>query len=84
MRPLPVANRLATALAIVGAWWRRCRGQPADVAPGALERPWLRTWDHLPKRSAGWADTSGGHGDASPAKNARMSATRTSGASCAE
>ena len=54
-RPLPVASQLATVLAVVGAWWRRCRGQPAGVAPGAptLERPWRRTWDHLPKRSAG-------------------------------
>jgi hypothetical protein len=54
-RPLPVASRLATALAVVGAWWRRCRGQPVGVEPEApmLERPWLRTWHHLPKRSAG-------------------------------
>ena len=54
-RPLPGASRLATALAVVGAWWRRCRGWPAEVEPGAptLERPWLHTWDHLPKRSAG-------------------------------
>jgi len=54
-RPLLVASRLATALAVVGAWWRRCRGRLAGVEPGAptLERPWRRTWDHLPKRSAG-------------------------------
>ena len=54
-RPLPGASRLATALAVVGAWWRRCRGWLAGVEPGAptLERPWLHTWDHLPKRSAG-------------------------------
>ena len=54
-RPLPEASRLATALAVVGAWWRRCRGRLAGVDPGAptLERPWLRTWVHLPKRSAG-------------------------------
>jgi hypothetical protein len=53
---LLVASRLATALASVGAWWRRGRGRLAGVetcgAP-ALERPWRRTWDHLPKRSAG-------------------------------
>jgi hypothetical protein len=53
---LPVASRLAAALAVVGAWWRWCRGRPAGAettcAP-ALERPWLRPWDHLPKRSAG-------------------------------
>ena len=54
-RPLPVASRLAPALAVVGAWWRRCRARLAGLAPGAppLERPWRRTWDHLPKRSAG-------------------------------
>ena len=54
-RPLPGASRLATALAVMGAWWRRCRGRLAGVEPGAptLERPWRRTWDHLPKRSAG-------------------------------
>jgi hypothetical protein len=54
-RPLPGASRLATALAVVGAWWRRCRGRLAGVEPGAptLERPWRRTWNHLPKRSAG-------------------------------
>lgn len=53
--PLPVANRLATVLAVVFTWWRRCRGRSAGVASGApaLERPWLRTWTHLPKRSAG-------------------------------
>jgi len=53
--PLPVASRLATAVSAVGAWWRRCRGRPGEMAPEALtlERPWRRTWDHLPKRSAG-------------------------------
>jgi hypothetical protein len=54
-RLLPEASRLATALAGVQAWWRRGRGRPAGAASGAppLERPWLRTWDHLPKRRAG-------------------------------
>lgn len=54
-RPSPVASRLATALAIVGVWWRRYRRRPAGVEPGTprLERPWLYTWNHLPKRSAG-------------------------------
>ena len=56
LRRLPGASRLATALTAVGAWWHGSRGRPAGVeilcAP-ALERPWLRTWDHLPKRSAG-------------------------------
>lgn len=37
-------------------WWRRIAGMPLvvedDVDP-ALERPWLRRWDHTPKRSAG-------------------------------
>jgi hypothetical protein len=52
---LPGANRLATVLAVMGAWWRRSRGQSAGKESGGprLERPWLRTWDHLPKRSAG-------------------------------
>ena len=54
-RPLPGASRLATVLALVGAWWRWCCGRPAEVEPGVplLERPWLRTWHHLPKRTAG-------------------------------
>jgi hypothetical protein len=54
-RPLPVDSRLTTALAVVRAWWRRCCGRPDGVEPGTppLERPWLRTWSHLPKRSAG-------------------------------
>lgn len=54
-RRLRVASPLATALTIVRAWWRWCRGRPAGVEAGApgLERPWLRTWDHLPKRRAG-------------------------------
>lgn len=52
---LLVASLLATALAIVGAWWHRCRRQSDGMEPGVaqLERPWLRTWDHLPKRRAG-------------------------------
>ena len=54
-RPLPVASRLAAVLAVIGTWWRRGRGRLAGVEPGvpSLERPWRRTWDHLPKRSAG-------------------------------
>ena len=47
--PLSLADRLV-------AWWRRLFGVPQtdgeDFDP-ALERPWLRRWDHLPKRSAG-------------------------------
>jgi hypothetical protein len=53
---LPVASWLATALTAVGAWWRGRRGRAAETEPPgapALERPWLRTWDHLSKRSAG-------------------------------
>lgn len=37
-------------------WWRSLRGLPPASDDGdtpALERPWLRRWDHLPKRSAG-------------------------------
>ena len=54
-RLLPGASRLATVQAVVRAWWRRGRERLAEVAPGAptLERPWRRTWNHLPKRSAG-------------------------------
>ena len=54
-RPLPVASRLATALAVLGTWWRRGWGWLAGVEPGAptLERPWRRPWAHVPKRSAG-------------------------------
>ena len=54
-RPLPVASWLATVLAVLKTWWLRCRGRYAEVALGAstLERPWLRSWTHLPKRSAG-------------------------------
>jgi hypothetical protein len=37
------------------AFWQRLLGghgsQPLDE--GTVERPWLRRWDHLPKRSAG-------------------------------
>src|SRR5262249_12845595 len=53
-RPLPVASRLTTTLAVVGAWWRRCWGRGrVELGAPRLERPWLRTWAHLPKRSAG-------------------------------
>ncbi|MGH2518068.1 MAG: hypothetical protein ACRDHP_20690 [Ktedonobacterales bacterium] len=39
-------------------WWRGLTGAPAEVdvesaTDPALERPWLRRWDFLPKRSAG-------------------------------
>jgi hypothetical protein len=52
-RPLPVASRLATALAVVRDWWRRRRQARVESGELPLERPWLRTWEHLPKRSAG-------------------------------
>ena len=54
-RPLPVASWLARALAVVCTWWCQRPGRPDRVEPEAtiLERPWLRTWTHLPKRSAG-------------------------------
>ena len=39
------------------SWWRALRGLPpapsGDQAVPALERPWLRRWDHLPRRSPG-------------------------------
>lgn len=55
MRPLPVVRHLATALAVVGAWWRQRRRGPGSIdgAVPTLERPWLRRWEHIPKRSAG-------------------------------
>jgi len=55
-RRLPAASRLAAVLTAVGAWWRGGHGRAAGAEPRdvpALERPWRRTWDHLPKRSAG-------------------------------
>ena len=54
-RRLPVARLLAATLAAVGTWWRRRLGRPVEVETEAprLERPWLRTWGHLPKRRAG-------------------------------
>ncbi len=42
---------------MLGAAWRWLLGrdEPAGESgdPPPLERPWLRRWDHLPKRSAG-------------------------------
>jgi len=38
------------------AWWRSLRGRPPEARETddlALERPWLRRWNDLPKRSAG-------------------------------
>jgi hypothetical protein len=42
-------------VADLGTLWRRLLGlESADPqADSAIERPWLRRWDHLPKRSAG-------------------------------
>jgi hypothetical protein len=45
----------------VPRWWRRLisrlRWRPGPTPDAAIaapiERPWLRRWDHLPKRSAG-------------------------------
>jgi hypothetical protein len=39
----------------LGAIWRWLSGAEASAPPAKddLERPWLRCWDHLPKRSAG-------------------------------
>lgn len=50
------ASRLAAALTTLATWWQQWRQRP-DIAEAtdalALERPWLRSWTHLPKRSAG-------------------------------
>lgn len=42
-------------MADLGAIWRWLFGDGDSAAPDSdgLERPWLRRWDHLPKRSAG-------------------------------
>jgi hypothetical protein len=42
-------------VADLGAIWRFLFGKGAEPAPaeGEIERPWLRRWEHLPKRSAG-------------------------------
>lgn len=42
----------------IASLWRRLRGLPlAQPADPALERPWLRRWDHLPRRTAGYGFT---------------------------
>jgi hypothetical protein len=33
-------------------WWRRLRGA-ATVGDDGIERPWLQSWEYVPKRSAG-------------------------------
>lgn len=43
-------------------WWRWIVGMPpltGDDDDPALERPWMRRWDHLPKRTAGPGFTRG-------------------------
>jgi hypothetical protein len=43
----------------IASGWRRLLGSaglglaPQPISDPTLERPWLRSWDHLPKRSAG-------------------------------
>jgi hypothetical protein len=57
---LSPADRLA-------AWWRRFFGVPQTDGENfdpALERPWLRRWDHLPKRSAGYGFTRADYAEA--------------------
>lgn len=43
-------------MAKFGALWRWLFGGGEGSSPGdqGIERPWLRRWDHLPKRSAGF------------------------------
>ena len=47
---------LQSLVARLPVWWRRIFGMSPvledDVDP-ALERPWRRRWDHVPKRTAG-------------------------------
>ena len=41
----------------LGRFWRWLFGGDDPTVEGddpTLERPWLKRWDHLPKRSAGW------------------------------
>ena len=40
-------------MADLRSWWRRLLGFPEPGGDHGLERPWLKRWDHLPKRSAG-------------------------------
>lgn len=40
-------------MADLGAFWRRLLGRAESPRDDGVERPWLRRWDHLPKRSAG-------------------------------
>ncbi len=38
----------------VKRWWRRLFGhREATSGASLVERPWLRQWDHVPKRTAG-------------------------------
>ena len=39
----------------LGGLWRRLLGLDSSdpFSDGSIERPWLRRWEHLPKRSAG-------------------------------
>ncbi len=53
--PLSLAASTRAALAVT---WRRlglsgATRNATNATDAALERPWLRRWDHLPKRSAG-------------------------------
>jgi hypothetical protein len=55
LHPLPEANQQTTARSVWNAWWSRFRNWLAgeETEASGLERPWMRTWSHLPKRSAG-------------------------------
>jgi hypothetical protein len=61
---------VASPFAIVVAAWRRlfrpsaAADTPAFAIDTALERPWLRRWEHLPKRSAGFGFTAADYADA--------------------
>lgn len=54
-------------VASIASWWRRLLGLPplsAPVEDPALERPWLKRWDHLPKRTAGAGFTQADYAEA--------------------
>ena len=46
---------------LVGIWRRLFGPRPGEGEEPPLERPWLKRWDHLPKRSGGWDFTQPGY-----------------------
>lgn len=69
-------------MAGIGAFWRWLFGgdEPSPPDDGPVERPWLRRWDHLPKRSAGYDFSRSDYRDAR--ERARETARGTLGEVC--